>query len=84
MIKDDNFYSLYRLSSVSAYYSLFFKVTVSSLTILTIFVENVLDLHIEMIFVIFLTIYFIRKQDFYILKACLAFLFVRFKRRLIQ
>lgn len=50
MIKDDNFYSLYRLSSVSAYYSLFFKVTVSSLTILTIFVENVLDLHIEMIF----------------------------------
>lgn len=53
MIKDDNFYSVYRLSSVSAYYSLFFKVTVSSLTILTIFVENVLDLHIEMIFVIF-------------------------------
>lgn len=53
MIKDDNFYSLYRLSSVSAYYSLFFKVTVSSLTILTIFVENVLDLYIEMIFVIF-------------------------------
>lgn len=49
-------------SSVSAYYSLFFKVTVSSLTILTIFVENVLDLHIEMIFVIFLTIYFIENK----------------------
>lgn len=62
MIKDDNFYSLYRLSSVSAYHSLFFKVTVSSLTILTIFVENVLDLHIEMIFVIFLTIYFIENK----------------------
>lgn len=62
MIKDDNFYSLYRLSSVSAYYSLFFKVTVSSLTILTIFVENVLDLHIEMIFVIFLTLYFIENK----------------------
>lgn len=37
-----------------------------------------------MIFVIFLNYIFHWKQDFYILKACLAFLFVRFKRLLIH